>query len=282
MAIKQLTEEQVRTWTLKQKDEWWLKNVYRGDMPQFTLRAVICGMLIGGVLSLTNLYVGVRTGWTLGVGITSVILAFAIFKVLVRIGLGDEFTILENNVMQSIACAAGYMTAPLIASIPAYMIVTGKVIPMWHTLWWIIVVGFLGVLFAFPLKRRFINDEQFPFPEGRAAGVVLDTLHSPDASKQGIPQEKLLLAFALISGAINLVRDGELWIVLGLRRFGEWINTYWQHWEDFLYKFTTPAVLGTSLRDLTIRFDTEIVMIGAGGLMGIRTGVSLLIGAVLN
>ena len=283
MAIKQLTEEQVRTWSLKEKDEWWFKNVFKGDMPQFTLRAVLSGMLLGGVLSLTNLYVGVRTGWTLGVGITSVILAFALFKVLSRIGLGDEFTILENNIMQSIACAAGYMTAPLIASIPAYMIVTGKIIPMWHALWWIIVVGILGVLFAFPLKRRFINDEQFPFPEGRAAGVVLDALHTPVHEKQpGIAQEKLLAWFALLSGAINIIREGDLWIAMGLRRFGNWMNDYWQHWDDFLYKITTPALLGTSLRDLTIRFDTEIVMIGAGGLMGIRTGVSLLIGAVLN
>jgi len=283
MAIKQLTEEQVRTWSLKEKDEWWFKNVFKGDMPQFTARAVISGMLLGGVLSLTNLYVGVRTGWTLGVGITSVILAYALFKVLSRIGLGNEFTILENNIMQSIACAAGYMTAPLIASIPAYMIVTGKIIPMWHALWWIIVVGILGVLFAFPLKRRFINDEQFPFPEGRAAGVVLDALHTPVEEKQpGIAQEKLLAWFALLSGSINFIREGNIWIALGLRRLGNWMNDYWQHWDDFLYKITTPAILGTPLRDLTIRFDTEIVMIGAGGLMGIRTGVSLLIGAVLN
>ncbi|MFH1279588.1 MAG: OPT family oligopeptide transporter [Candidatus Eisenbacteria bacterium] len=282
MAIKHLTDEQVRTWPLKKKDEWWFKEVYQGDVPQFTARAVITGMLLGGVLSLTNLYVGVRTGWTLGVGITAVILAFALHRAFSRIGGGSPFHVLENNIMQSIATAAGYMTAPLIASMPAYMMVTRKVVPMWHTLFWMIGLGVLGVLFAFPLKRRFINDEQFPFPEGRAAGVVMDTLHSEKEHDGGIPPEKLLLSFAAISGAINFVRDGGLWIGLGARRFGEWINTYWQHWDDFLYRFTTPAILGTSLRDLTVRFDTEIVMIGAGGLMGIRTGVSLLIGAVLN
>ncbi len=75
-------------------------------------------------LSLTNLYVGMKTGWTLGVGITSVILAFALFKVLQKIGLGREFTLLENNCMQSIATAAGYMTSPLIASLAAYMMIT--------------------------------------------------------------------------------------------------------------------------------------------------------------
>ena len=81
MAIKQLTDEQIRDWTLEQKDRWWLENVWSGDMPQLTVRSAVTGMMLGGVLSLTNLYVGAKTGWTLGVGITSVILAFAMFKV---------------------------------------------------------------------------------------------------------------------------------------------------------------------------------------------------------
>src|SRR5207253_8994451 len=99
-------------------------------MPQLTLRSGVTGMLLGGLLSLTNLYVGAKTGWTLGVGITSVILAFATFKVLTAIGrtvagvpglgwlaaLTSEYSILENNAMQSIATAAGYMTSPLISS----------------------------------------------------------------------------------------------------------------------------------------------------------------------
>ena len=113
---------------------------------------------------------GAKTGWTLGVGITSVILAFALYKVLSRIGLGREFTVLENNCMQSIATAAGYMTAPLISSLAAYMIVTDTVIPMGTTMIWIIALALLGVLFAFPLKRRFINDEQHPFPGGPGRG----------------------------------------------------------------------------------------------------------------
>ena len=191
MALKHLTDEQVRTWTLEQKDRWWFENVWRGDMPQLTLRSALTGMMLGGVLSLTNLYVGAKTGWTLGVGITSVILAFALYKVLHGIGLGSEFTVLENNCMQSIATAAGYMTAPMISSLAAYMIVTGTVIPMATTLMWIVALAVLGVLFAFPLKRRFINDEQHPFPEGRAAGVVMDALHSGDAP-EGLLKAKIL------------------------------------------------------------------------------------------
>ena len=86
MALLHLTEEQIRTWTREQKDRWWFDNVFRGNMPQLTLRSAITGFLLGGLLSVTNLYVGAKTGWTLGVGLTSVILAFAIFRVFSRLG----------------------------------------------------------------------------------------------------------------------------------------------------------------------------------------------------
>ncbi len=202
MAIQQLSEQEVRDWTLQQKDRWWFENVWKGDMPQLTLRSAITGMMLGAVLSLTNLYVGAKTGWTLGVGITSVILAFAMFKVLQHLGLGNEFTLLENNCMQSIATAAGYMTAPMISSLAAYMMVTETTIPMGRTLVWIIGLAILGVLFAFPLKRRFINDEQHPFPEGRAAGIVMDALHSGEA-REGMFKAKLL---AVAAGASALTK----------------------------------------------------------------------------
>ncbi|MCU0771097.1 MAG: OPT/YSL family transporter [Verrucomicrobia bacterium] len=282
MALKQLTDEQIRTWTLEQKDRWWLENVWRGDMPQLTIRSALTGMILGGVLSLTNLYVGAKTGWTLGVGITSVILAFALYKVLSALGLGREYTVLENNCMQSIATAAGYMTAPMISSLAAYMIVTGTVIPMGTTLVWIVALAALGVLFAFPLKRRFINDEQHPFPEGRAAGVVMDALHTGDA-REGLLKAKIL---AVCGGGAALLKLLSSHAILDRFKLGALaVPEYLDGWFYALsvrYLNWTPRILGTDLRELTVRPDTDFVMMAAGGLMGIRTGVSLMIGAVLN
>ena len=93
-------------------DADWLKHVYRGDkVPQLTVRAVLTGMLIGGVLSLTNLYVSLRTGWSFGVTITAALLAYTIFGALRATGITkSNLGILENNAMQSVASAAGYMT----------------------------------------------------------------------------------------------------------------------------------------------------------------------------
>ncbi len=276
MAIQELTPEQVLSMTAAEKDRWWLKNVYKGDMPQLNLRSAATGMLLGGVLCLTNLYVGIRTGWTLGVGITSVILSFAMFKALSKLKLGAEMTVLENNAMQSIATSAGYMTAPLVSSMAAYMAFTGRMIPWQQMMVWLIVLGVLGVLFAFPLKKRFINDEQLPFPEGYAAGIVMDNLHTGEG-EEGMFKAKLLGGGAAVSAAIETMGNEK---VMGAMRLG-WLSLP-EHWDDFVYKWFTPSLLGTPLRDLTISFDTSIVMVAAGGLMGMKTAVSLMIGAVVN
>ena len=50
MALKQLTPEQIRDWSQEQKDRWWLENVWRGDMPQLTVRSALTGMILGGVM----------------------------------------------------------------------------------------------------------------------------------------------------------------------------------------------------------------------------------------
>ncbi len=302
MAIKQLTEEQIREWSVEQKDRWWLENVYRGNMPQLTFRAGLTGFLLGGLLSATNLYIGAKTGWSLGVGITSVILAFAFFKALQKLGV-SEFTILENNAMQSIATSAGYMTSPLIASLPAYMIANQVMIPWWQIIAWNSAVSILGVLFAFPMKRRFINDEQYPFPEGQAAGVVMDTLHSSDVSV-GLFKAKVLAISAGGAAFIKFLQAESLqlwlqvaaWLPKGIdeeslkartKLLEEGTKKVWHLPEDlFLFldwaKIPIPKLRGVDLRQLTIMPLADVALFGAGGLMGIRAGSSLMIGAVLN
>ncbi|WP_437751629.1 OPT family oligopeptide transporter [Sorangium sp. So ce1389] len=285
MAIKQLTPEQVHTMSLEEKDTWWLKNVYRGDMPQLTLRSAITGMLLGAFLSLTNVYIGARTGWSLGVGITSVILAFGLFKVLSRLGLGRDMTVLENNAMQSIATSAGYINAPLFTSLAAYSMVTTTIIPMGRAMIWMFVLAILGVLFAFPMKKRFINDEQLPFPEGMAAGVVMDALHESD-EKEGLFKAKLLLGGGLLSAALELLRDDKVMRALfALKNIPHYYDEllYNGRFADLLKRWgLTPSLRGVPLNELTIRFDTSLIFVATGGLMGIRTGVSLLLGGILN
>jgi uncharacterized oligopeptide transporter (OPT) family protein len=277
MALKQLTETQIHSMSLEEKDHWWLENIYKGDMPQLTLRSALTGMILGGVLSLTNLYVGIKTGWTLGIGITSVILAFAFFKVISKLNFGKELTLLENNAMQSIATSAGYMTAPLISSMAAYMLATRQIVPMLHTMVWIALLSLLGVLFAFPLKKRVINDEQMPFPEGRAAGIVMDGLHS-DNGAEGLFKAKILAVGGGLSAVIEVMRNHAVMKAMRLS-----FAAIPEYWDDLIYKANViPAIMGTPLKDLTIRFDSSIVMMATGGLMGTKVASSMLIGAICN
>jgi len=288
MAIEQLSEEQVRNWTREQKDRWWFERVWRGDMPQLTLRSAVTGFLLGGVLSATNLYVGAKTGWTLGVGLTSVILAFAIHRSLSRLGTRD-MTLLENNCVQSIATSAGYMTSPLVAGLAAYMWIQNEVIPWWQIVALMVVLSILGVLVAFPMKRRFINEEQQPFPEGRACGVVLDTLYTSAAEASGMFKARALGTAAAIAGGITMLSGENFMRLIQQKWLG--LKSLWvlPHSLDGWYYALVekglvplPRLAGVDIRQLALSPGIDLAMFGAGGLMGIRTAVSLMVGMVAN
>jgi uncharacterized oligopeptide transporter (OPT) family protein len=294
MALVQLQEEQIRTWTRAQKDEWWLKNVYRGDMPQLTIRSGATGFLLGGVLAATAMYIGAKTGIAIGVGLTAVILAFAIYRILASAGIAQDFTILENNCTQSIATAAGYMIGPMIASLAAYMLVTDKIIPWWHMIVWMCVVSVLGVLVAFPMKRRFINDEQLPFPEGQASGVVLDALYT-GAAHAGMYKARLLGATAALTGVYQLIiSDGWMKLLqFKILRLNQWAGlkepwVFHERLDSYYYAVATkahgwiPTILGTDIRQLGLRLTLDAAMLGVGGLMGIAVATSCLLGAFVN
>jgi len=294
MALKQLNDEQIATWTREQKDTWWHENVYRGDMAQLTVRAAITGFLLGGVLSATALYIAGKTGITIGVGLTSVILAFAMFRIMSKSGVIGDFTILENNCTQSIATAAGYMVTPITSGLAAYMMVTNVIPPWWQLMVFNVIISTIGVLVAFPMKRRFINEDQLPFPEGRAAGVVLDALYTGEAAA-GMFRAKLLAVVAVFTGLYQFISsDGWMRLLqFKILRMDKWAGMTqpwnWQERFDVYYynaaaKFNLwiPKILGTDIRQLGLRLTLDAAMLGVGGLMGIKVATSVLLGALVN
>ncbi len=294
MAIQHLTDEQIRDWSREQKDEWWFKNVFRGEMPQLTLRSGLTGFLLGGVLSATALYIIGKTGITIGVGLTSVILSFAIFRILHSAGLAADYTILENNCTQSIATAAGYMVSPLGAALAAYMLVTGHIPAWWQMMMWMVVCSVLGVLIAFPMKRRFINEEQLPFPEGRACGVVLDALYTGSAAT-GMYKARLLGWTAVLTGLYQMIiSDGWMKLLqFKILMMDKWAGLAepWnlhERLDSYYYaaagklNLWIPNILGTDFRVLGLRLTLDAAMIGVGGLMGIKVASSVMLGAFIN
>ncbi|MBL8721756.1 MAG: OPT/YSL family transporter, partial [Myxococcales bacterium] len=84
------------------RDRQWLEEVYQRDDPQLTVRAAVTGMILGSILSASNLYIGLKIGWSFGMGITASVVGFAIFAALGRLFPGMRpFTMLENNTSQT-------------------------------------------------------------------------------------------------------------------------------------------------------------------------------------
>ena len=187
----------------------WYQKAYRGDsVPQLTVRAVVMGSILGFFLAFTNLYIGLKTGWHLGVAITACLLSYVIGQGLVQLRIfKSQMSILENNCMQSTASAAGYSTGgTFVSAIAALLMLSatpenpgGEHLPVWVLVAWTFFLAILGVMLAIPMKRNMINQEKLKFPSGLAAATTLQSLYADaaDAAKKGYA-----LLYSAIFGAI--------------------------------------------------------------------------------
>ncbi len=256
----------------------WYREVYRGDdMKQLTVRAVVMGGFLGCLMSLVNIYVGLKTGWGLGVAITACILSFSIWKVLrvaseawmstcrklglpswvARLGFArTDMTILENNCMQSTASSAGYSTGgTMVSAIAAWMLINDQSMGTGLLMIWVFFLAVLGVTLAIPMKRQMINIEQLKFPSGIAAAETLKSLHG---TGEGATRSAAALGgAAVLGGLIAVTRDIFGWIPGLFNAFGSRAAAY------------------------TVAFEPSALMVAAGAIMGLHTASSMLIGAVL-
>jgi OPT family oligopeptide transporter len=243
--------------TPEERDRDWLANTYRGtSVPQLTVRAIVTGMLLGGLMALSNLYVALKTGWSLGVTITAAVLAFVVWSALCKLFRLPAFGPLENNAMQSVASAAGYMTGGgTVAAIAALLMLTGHHLPPGTMFAWIGTLAFLGVFVAIPLKRQLINVENLRFPSGVAAAETVRSLHAEgDEARR---KARALGVAGVVGALVALSRDG-------LALFPDHV-----------------AVFGAMAAAYTLSLEASLVMLGAGAIMGLRVALSQLAGALL-
>jgi uncharacterized oligopeptide transporter (OPT) family protein len=245
----------------EEPEEVWLREVYRPDEPNLTLRGIIVGIFIGAVMSVSNIYVFFKTGWSLGVTITACILAFAVFKLLQQLGM-RPLTALENNALTTVSSGAGYMTAGgNAAAFGALMMVTTADPNKIGLVAWFAIIAALGVFVAIPIKRQLINKEALAFPTGTATAETIKSIHVAGDGK-GTSAAKVLGLAALAAGVLTVVRD-----------LFKWVPTQW-----------APGlqIAGHEIAKWTISIKTEVVLLGAGALMSFRTGWSFLVGAIIN
>lgn len=282
----------------------WLDKVYQGDnVKQATARAILMGAILGGALSLQNLYVGLKTGWGLGVAITACILSYAIYAGLVRAApklFGPPMSILENNCMQSTASSAGYSTGGVMTSaMAAYLIVNGKHVGAGALTAWTFFLAILGTVMAIPMKRQMINIEQLKFPSGIAAAETLRSLHAE--GDEAAKKARALGWAAAIGAIVAWFRDAHPGhkanaFVNAITKFSKlpsmveipaawWSPVQW--WRGIrdggsAKGFPTLLIAGKPALGWTIGFEGSLIMIAAGALMGLRTTISMVVAAIVN
>jgi OPT family oligopeptide transporter len=247
----------------------WFENHYRGDVPQLTVRALVMGILLGGVMSLSNLYVGLKTGWGLGVAITACILSFSLGTAMKKVGvLRTNLSILENNCMQSTASSAGYSTgSTMVGAIAALLMIRGEHLPFWTLFFWTLFLAILGVMMAIPMKRQMINLEQLKFPSGLAAAQMLRSLYAE--GKEASRKARSLGISALLGSLSGFARNSAFSWYPGFLKIPEQVEF-------------PGALAGRKMAEWTISWDMSLIMIAAGAIIGPRVAISMLLGAILN
>ncbi len=259
--------------TPEEIERQWYEKTYRGrgdSMLQLTWRAVLMGSVLGGVLSLTNLYIGLKAGWGFGVAITACILSYAIWTALHRAGIArTPMTILENNCMQSTASSAGYSTGgTLISAFAAYMLINNSTMSLPEMLAWVFCLSVLGVTMAIPMKRQMINVEQLRFPSGIAAAETLHALHS--VGESGIRSARALGWAGLLALVSKFWSEGLVLVspALGPVMIGTWVSALNQR------------VFGREWMGRTVMLSWEPMFIAAGAITGLHVCWSMFLGSV--
>ncbi len=141
------------------------------SIPEFTVKAIVIGVLLGVVMTAANTYLGLYAGMTVSASIPAAVISMGILRGILRKG-----TILENNIVQTIASAGESLAAGIIFTIPA-LVITGvwKEFHFWPVTMVAILGGMLGILFMIPLRRALIVEEvELKYPEGVACAEVLE------------------------------------------------------------------------------------------------------------
>lgn len=277
----------------------WYARAYRRGAPQLTLRAVLMGTVLGFFLSFTNVYIGLKTGWFLGVNLTACILSYAIWNAFARAGLvKDQMSILENTCAVSTASSAGYATGnTLITAIPAMLLLTvtpenpGGTQMRWPVIAvWVFFLSSLGVVLAIPMKRSMINREKLKFPSGTAAAATLQGLYS--RGQDALAKARALFVTAGIAALVPLLKELEIKksvdgagkvvreaLVPGQSNAFDWIGGLLP--SGIAARVLHAGGKSWKLSDYQIKLDHGVALIFAGIIIGIRITGWMVVGGLL-
>ena len=229
------------------------------SMPELTARGMILGALITVIFTASNVYLGLKVGLTFSSSIPAAVISMAILRMF------KHSNILENNMVQTQASAAGTLSAIIFILPGLLMLGYWQGFPFWQTLLLCACGGSLGVLFTIPLRRAMVVNSDLPYPEGRAAAEILkvgseirkEEANGEDTSKKETGMKDIVGGTAL-AGLFSLCSNGF-----------HVVSSEFSYWLSF----------GKAVTQIPLGFSTALL--GAGYLIGIASGMAILVGTLL-
>jgi len=223
---------------------------------ELTWRGIVLGAAITLVFTAANVYLGLKVGLTFATSIPAAVISMAVLRAF------RNATIFENNIVQTVASAAGTLSA-IIFVLPGLVMVgwwTG--FPYWESFAVCAIGGILGVMYSVPLRRALVTQSSLPYPEGVAAAEVLkvgvgargETAESVEENRRG-----------LVALSVGALASAGYAAIVAARVFTDSIAGYFR-----IGNAATGFGVGMSL-----------ALVGAGYLIGISVGLAILTGLVI-
>jgi len=224
-----------------------------GAVPELTVRGIVLGGLITLIFTAANVYLGLKVGLTFATSIPAAVISMAVLR------LFANSSILENNIVQTVASAAGTLAAIIFVLPGLVMVGWWQGFPYWTTAAVCAVGGTLGVMFSVPLRRALVTDSPLPYPEGRAAAEVLKVgASSREGGEESAIGLRLILVNSLVSAGFALLAASRLAVAEAARYFR----------------------IGSSATGIS--GGLSFALIGAGHLVGLSVGVAMLTGLAIG
>ena len=221
---------------------------------ELTLRGLILGVLITLVFTAANVYFGLKAGLTFATSIPAAVISMAVLRALAGA------TIQENNIVQTVASAAGTLSSIIFVLPGLIMIGWWTGFPYWVSFAICLFGGVLGVMYSIPLRRALVTQSDLPYPEGVACAEVLKVGSGEHGA--GIEESRAGLS-ALLWGSLA---SGAFAVVTATRVFA----------SDVVRNFRFGG--GATGFDFLLSF----ALFGIGHLVGLWVGVAMLVGLLIG
>lgn len=222
------------------------------NLPELTLRGLILGSILTIIFTASNVYLGLKVGLTFSSSIPAVVISMAVFS------LFKTSNILENNMVQTQASAAGTLSSVIFVIPGLFMCGYWSEFPLWQTFMICLCGGGLGVLFTIPLRRAMVVESKLAYPEGRAAAEILKVANKDQSNKKGKQGIKEIALGSFIAAIFSLLSNGF--------KLAASESNFAFIWNKMAFGFS----MGYSL-----------ALLGAGYLVGLAGAIALFVGMFL-